>query len=103
MTEATVDRPGPVGRVLGENDRPAAVEQDPPLRVPLHGPRQRLALHVTPDRHQLIGRDVVSDPLDLLLGTEIGHNGWLTITWCLTLTALGYVWSRSLFDGAGKR
>ncbi|MGC5535566.1 ABC transporter permease, partial [Streptomyces sp. SR-10] len=34
----------------------------------------------------------------LLLGTEIGHNGWLAVAWCLALTALGYLWSRSLFD-----
>ncbi|AZQ35443.1 ABC transporter permease [Streptomyces cyaneochromogenes] len=33
----------------------------------------------------------------LLLGTEIGHNGWLAVAWCLGLTALGYLWSRSLF------
>ncbi|KOG23746.1 ABC transporter permease, partial [Streptomyces viridochromogenes] len=29
----------------------------------------------------------------LLLGTEIGHNGWLAVAWCLGLTALGYFWS----------
>ncbi|WP_432136367.1 MULTISPECIES: ABC transporter permease [unclassified Streptomyces] len=34
----------------------------------------------------------------LLLGTEIGHNGWLAIAWCVGLSALGYFWSRSLFD-----
>ncbi|MGW4033249.1 ABC transporter permease [Streptomyces sp. NPDC004838] len=34
----------------------------------------------------------------LLLGTEIGHNGWLAVAWCLGLTALGYAWSKSLFD-----
>ncbi|MFF4272517.1 ABC transporter permease [Streptomyces sp. NPDC001536] len=34
----------------------------------------------------------------LLLGTEIGHNGWLAVAWCLGLTALGYFWSKSLFD-----
>ncbi|AWW41617.1 ABC transporter permease [Streptomyces cadmiisoli] len=34
----------------------------------------------------------------LLLGTEIGHNGWLAIVWCLALTALGYVWSKAVFD-----
>ncbi|MEU2575513.1 ABC transporter permease [Streptomyces anulatus] len=33
----------------------------------------------------------------LLLGTEIGHNGWLAVAWCLALTALGYLWSKSLF------
>ncbi|MGC9502024.1 ABC transporter permease, partial [Streptomyces sp. WG7] len=29
----------------------------------------------------------------LLLGTGIGHNGWLAVAWCLALTALGYFWS----------
>ncbi|MFF1512232.1 ABC transporter permease, partial [Streptomyces sp. NPDC058326] len=34
----------------------------------------------------------------LLLGTEIGHNGWLALAWCLTLTALGYRWSTSVHN-----
>ena len=34
----------------------------------------------------------------LLLGTEIGANGWLAVAWCLGLTVLGYVWSTSTFD-----
>ncbi|MFH8446512.1 ABC transporter permease [Streptomyces sp. NPDC018026] len=34
----------------------------------------------------------------LLLGTGIGHNGWLALVWCLALTVLGYVWSKSLFN-----
>ncbi|MFF3492229.1 ABC transporter permease [Streptomyces sp. NPDC002795] len=34
----------------------------------------------------------------LLLGTEIGHNGWLALAWCLALTALGFFWSRALFN-----
>ncbi|MFD6281202.1 ABC transporter permease [Streptomyces sp. NPDC060209] len=34
----------------------------------------------------------------LLLGSEIGHNGWLAVAWCLGLTVLGYFWSKSLFD-----
>ncbi|MEV1077244.1 ABC transporter permease [Streptomyces sp. NPDC050211] len=34
----------------------------------------------------------------LLLGSEIGHNGWLAIAWCLALTALGYRWSKSVFN-----
>ena len=29
----------------------------------------------------------------LLLGSEIGHNGWLAVVWCLGLTVLGYFWS----------
>ncbi len=34
----------------------------------------------------------------LLLGTEIGNNGWLTIAWSLALAALGYRWSTSTFN-----
>ncbi|MEU0008976.1 ABC transporter permease [Streptomyces sp. NPDC006314] len=34
----------------------------------------------------------------LLLGSEIGHNGWLAIAWCLALTVLGYRWSKAVFD-----
>ena len=34
----------------------------------------------------------------LLLGTPIGHNGWLAVAWCLALTALGYRWSTSTFN-----
>ncbi|MBK3583853.1 ABC transporter permease [Streptomyces sp. MBT57] len=33
----------------------------------------------------------------LLLGAEIGHNGWLAIAWCLALTVLGYLWTKSLY------
>ncbi|WP_051789686.1 ABC transporter permease [Streptomyces sp. NRRL S-1022] len=33
----------------------------------------------------------------LLLGTGIGHNGWLAVAWCLALTVLGYAWSTSTF------
>ncbi|MCZ9354677.1 ABC transporter permease [Streptomyces mutabilis] len=38
----------------------------------------------------------------LLLGTEIGHNGWLALVWCLALTALGYFWSTSMFNSDPK-
>ncbi|MET9438395.1 ABC transporter permease [Streptomyces sp. NPDC006551] len=34
----------------------------------------------------------------LLLGTEIGHNGWLAVAWCLGLAILGYLWSTSKFN-----
>ncbi|MFZ3554932.1 ABC transporter permease [Streptomyces sp. BH055] len=34
----------------------------------------------------------------LLLGSEIGHNGWLAVAWCLALAALGFFWSRALFN-----
>ncbi|MEE1943299.1 ABC transporter permease [Streptomyces sp. TRM 70361] len=33
----------------------------------------------------------------LLLGTGIGHNGWLAVAWCLGLAVLGHLWSASLF------
>lgn len=38
----------------------------------------------------------------LLLGTDIGHNGWLSIGWCLGLTVLGYLWSTSKFNNDPK-
>ncbi|MFJ3913248.1 ABC-2 type transport system permease protein [Streptomyces sp. 2132.2] len=34
----------------------------------------------------------------LLLGTEIGVNGWLALGWCLVLSVLGYFWSKAAFD-----
>lgn len=34
----------------------------------------------------------------LLLGSEIGHNGWLAVAWCVGLAVLGHVWSQSLFN-----
>ncbi|QNP71329.1 ABC transporter permease [Streptomyces roseirectus] len=34
----------------------------------------------------------------LLLGTEIGNNGWIAVGWCLALTVLGYRWSTARFD-----
>ena len=34
----------------------------------------------------------------LLLGTEIGNNGWIAIAWCLGLTVLGYLWSKAQFN-----
>ncbi|MFF0481157.1 ABC transporter permease [Streptomyces sp. NPDC004435] len=34
----------------------------------------------------------------LLLGTEIGHNGWLAVAWCAGLAVLGYVWSTKTFN-----
>ncbi|WP_329431465.1 ABC transporter permease [Streptomyces sp. NBC_01280] len=38
----------------------------------------------------------------LLLGTEIGNNGWLTIAWSLGLTLLGYYWSKAKFNNDPK-
>jgi ABC-2 type transport system permease protein len=34
----------------------------------------------------------------LLLGTEIGNNWWISIAWCLGLAALGYRWSKAVFN-----
>ncbi|MFD8635223.1 ABC transporter permease [Streptomyces sp. NPDC059533] len=34
----------------------------------------------------------------LLLGSEIGNNGWLAVAWCAGLTVLGYFWSASKFN-----
>ncbi|MEV4516813.1 ABC transporter permease [Dactylosporangium sp. NPDC049525] len=34
----------------------------------------------------------------LLLGTGIGHNGWLAVGWCVGLAVLGYFWSTSKFN-----
>ncbi|MEJ8670858.1 ABC transporter permease [Streptomyces sp. MS1.AVA.1] len=38
----------------------------------------------------------------LLLGSEIGHNGWLAVLWCLGLAVLGYLWSTSKFNDDPK-
>ncbi|MFF3695579.1 ABC transporter permease [Streptomyces sp. NPDC002221] len=39
----------------------------------------------------------------LLLGTEIGNNGWLAIAWSLGLTVLGYFWSKAKFNSDPQR
>ncbi|MFJ9432986.1 ABC transporter permease [Streptomyces sp. NPDC101490] len=33
----------------------------------------------------------------LLLGTEIGSDGWLALAWCTALALTGYFWSRAAF------
>ncbi|MGI5456834.1 ABC transporter permease [Streptomyces sp. CA-249302] len=38
----------------------------------------------------------------LLLGTEIGHNGWLAVGWCVGLAVLGYFWSTAKFNADQK-
>ncbi|MFE0654357.1 ABC transporter permease [Streptomyces sp. NPDC059534] len=38
----------------------------------------------------------------LLLGTEIGHNGWLAVAWCVALSVLGYFWSKSVYNRDAK-
>ncbi|MFG2719766.1 ABC transporter permease [Streptomyces sp. NPDC048416] len=39
----------------------------------------------------------------LLLGTEIGSNGWLAIAWSVGLTVLGYFWSKAKFNRDPQR
>jgi ABC-2 type transport system permease protein len=34
----------------------------------------------------------------LLLGTEIGNNGWIALAWCIALTVLGQRWSQAQFN-----
>ncbi|MEU6841415.1 ABC transporter permease [Streptomyces sp. NPDC046716] len=38
----------------------------------------------------------------LLLGTEIGHNGWLALGWSVGLAVLGYLWSAATFNNTAK-
>ena len=38
----------------------------------------------------------------LLLGTEIGNNGWIAVAWCLGLAVLGYRWSTAKFNADPK-
>ena len=38
----------------------------------------------------------------LLLGTGIGHQGWLALAWCLGLAVLGHRWCRARFDAEPK-
>ncbi|MCI3278938.1 ABC transporter permease [Streptomyces cylindrosporus] len=38
----------------------------------------------------------------LLLGTGIGHNGWLAVAWCVGLAVLGYFWSTAKFNADQK-
>lgn len=38
----------------------------------------------------------------LLLGHDIGNNGWISVAWCLGLTVLGYLWSTSKFNSDPK-
>ncbi|WP_432102893.1 ABC transporter permease [Streptomyces sp. bgisy091] len=38
----------------------------------------------------------------LLLGTEIGHNGWLAVAWSLALIVLGYRWATAAYGREPK-
>lgn len=33
----------------------------------------------------------------LLMGTEIGANGWVSLGWCAVIAGGGYFWSKSIF------
>ncbi|MGW0630366.1 ABC transporter permease [Streptomyces sp. NPDC002758] len=39
----------------------------------------------------------------LLTGTAIGNDGWISLAWCVGITLVGYVWSRSLFNSSTTR
>jgi ABC-2 type transport system permease protein len=39
----------------------------------------------------------------LLFGTPIGNSGYIAVGWCVVLTAVGYTWSRSLYDKEQNR
>ncbi|MEV5613560.1 ABC transporter permease [Streptomyces sp. NPDC052225] len=39
----------------------------------------------------------------LLTGSEIGNDGWISLAWCVGITLVGYLWSRSLFSRTTKR
>ncbi|MFG2311551.1 ABC transporter permease [Streptomyces sp. NPDC048566] len=38
----------------------------------------------------------------LLLGTEIGANGWIALGWCTALTLLGWRWSQAQYNADPK-
>jgi ABC-2 type transport system permease protein len=33
----------------------------------------------------------------LLMGTEIGNNGIISVAWCIGIAVVGYLWSMSIF------
>ncbi|MGX1545993.1 ABC transporter permease [Streptomyces adustus] len=39
----------------------------------------------------------------LLSGSAIGDAGWISLAWCVGITLVGYLWSRSLFNSNTKR
>ncbi|GAB2903651.1 ABC transporter permease [Streptomyces mayteni] len=39
----------------------------------------------------------------LMLGTEIGNSGLISVAWCLALTVAGYVWARVAFARATRQ
>ncbi|GAB2648852.1 ABC transporter permease [Nocardia goodfellowii] len=38
----------------------------------------------------------------LLMGTEIGNSGWISLAWCAVIAGGGYLWSKSLFRKQGR-
>lgn len=34
----------------------------------------------------------------LLLGEPIGDSGWLSVTWCVAIALVGYLWAKRLYD-----
>ncbi|WP_353947409.1 ABC transporter permease (plasmid) [Streptomyces sp. cg28] len=38
----------------------------------------------------------------LLLGSEIGNNGWIALAWCVALSVLGFLWSKAQFNADPK-
>jgi len=39
----------------------------------------------------------------LLMGTEIGNNGWMALGWCAVIALVGYLWSKRLFNRQDAR
>ncbi|AGP53870.1 ABC transporter permease [Streptomyces rapamycinicus] len=39
----------------------------------------------------------------LLMGTEIGNSALISVAWCATLTAGGYLWARTAYQRSAKR
>jgi hypothetical protein len=66
--------------------------------------RQRLRLHrVDADRSAVVRRLPTLHPDDgdsgrLLLGTSISNNASLAAAWCVTITVVGYVWVKKLYN-----
>ncbi|MEV6660861.1 ABC transporter permease [Nocardia fluminea] len=38
----------------------------------------------------------------LLMGTEIGANGWVSLVWCAAIAGGGFLWSKSIFRKQAK-
>jgi len=74
-----------------------AAESLPNGRGTIHPGRHDAGL--VPADHRLPALHPVIETLrGLLLGTEIGNNGWIALAWCVGLIALGYRWSMAQFN-----